>query len=426
MRASIRALLGAVAVGAIGFIGYAWYTDGRGAEDDGPYAGPVPVAGTPAEQGRYLAAAANCTGCHTVPDGTAYAGGVAFQLPFGTLYSSNLTPDPATGIGAWSDEDFLRAVRSGVGRGGHHLYPAHPYPSYAAMARDDVLAIKAFLFSLPAVRTEVAKSDLRFPFSQRWGMPFWNALFLDGKRFRPDPTHDAAWNRGAYLATALGHCGECHTPRNAAYALRRDRALAGAVTQGWKAYDITANADSGIGSWSPAALTEYLETGHAAGHGAATGPMKEVVADSTSQLTADDHSALATYLLAGARAGAIAQTTTAAASAAEPHAAPGQFGAALYFGACAACHPLDPSPAPTYYSDLRGSRSARDSEGTNLLRLLVEGSPGGVRNTVSMPAFAPAYSDAERAALANFVLAQWGGVAPRLTPKDAMRARQPD
>src|ERR1700682_2121562 len=237
MRGPATALLGIVVVAAIGFVVYAWHADGRGAEDDGPRSGAVQAAGNIVERGQYLAAAADCVVCHTAPSSAAYAGGVAFRLPFGTIYSANLTPDGDTGIGAWSDEDFLRAVRSGVGRGGRHLYPAFPYASYAEMARDDVLAIKAYLFSLPAVHSEVRKIDLRFPFSQRWSLPLWNALCLGSKRFRPDPAHDAACNRGAYLATALGHCGECHTPRNAGFAMNGKDNLAGTDIQGWKAYN---------------------------------------------------------------------------------------------------------------------------------------------------------------------------------------------
>ncbi|MBS0393049.1 MAG: c-type cytochrome [Proteobacteria bacterium] len=418
---TLIALAAAAVVAA--FVAYAWHADDRGAEDRGAHAGPLAVAGSAVEQGRYLAAAADCVGCHTVPGGAAYAGGVPFRLPFGTIYSTNLTPDRETGLGAWSDEDFLRAVRGGVAPGGRHLYPAHPYPSYAAMARDDVLAIRAYLASLPPVRSRAPGSELRFPFSQRWLMPLWNALYLDGRRFEADARHDSTWNRGAYLATALGHCGECHTPRNAGYALRGDRPLAGAVTQGWKAYDITADAESGVGAWTAAALQEYLASGHARGHGAAAGPMKEVVAYSTSQLTADDRAALATYLLGGAAPGGRAtQAEAGAAAASPPRGLAGTLGESLYAGACASCHPLAAVPAPAYYADLRGSRTVRDPQGTNLLRLLADGSPHGAGDSTAMPAFGRGYTDTERAALANYVLAAWGNLPPGLTPNDARHA----
>jgi len=419
------AILGVAAIAAAGFIAYAWHVDGRGAIDEGAADGPLSVAGTPVDRGRYLAAAADCVGCHTVPGAPEYAGGVVFQLPFGTIYASNLTPDREAGIGAWSDEEFLRAVRSGVGRGGRHLYPAHPYAAYAGMARSDVLAIRAYLASLPPVAAKVPESTLRFPYSQRGLMVAWNALFLDDRRFRPDPGHDAAWNRGAYLATALGHCGECHTPRNAAYALQGGRALAGAVTQGWKAYDITANA-SGLGGWTDEALDQYLAVGHASGHGAATGPMKEVVAYSTSQLTADDRKALVGYLLAGRPAGGSGVPPAATVPQSASAGPSGGVGATLYAGACAGCHALDPQAATGYYSDLTGARTVGDPQGTNILRLLSDGSPHGVGSDVAMPAFQRSYSDAERAALANYVLGRWGHLPPSLTPNDAMRARSID
>jgi len=420
----IPAILGLAALAAIGFGGYAWHLDGRGAMDEGDVDGPLQLAGTPAEQGKYLATAANCVACHTAPGGAEYAGGLPFRLPFGTIYSSNLTPDADTGIGSWSDDEFLRAVRSGGGGGGRHLYPAHPYATYAGMARNDVLAIRAYLASLKPVPNKVPAANLRFPYSQRWLLPLWNAMFLDGRRFRSRPDHDAAWNRGAYLATSLGHCGECHTPRNAAYALQNGRALAGAVTQGWKAYDITAGA-SGIGGWTRADLDAYLENGHAAGHGAAAGPMKEVVAYSTSQLTADDRAALVSYLLTGATAAATAPAPVATDSAGGTTLSAGR-GAKLYAGTCAGCHVLGDRAAGADYSNLAGARTVRDPEGTNVLRILATGSPHGLGARVGMPAFSQGYSDTERAALANYVLGVWGHLPPTLTPNDAMRARLAD
>ena len=418
----ITAILGVAVLATAGFIGYALHVDGRGALDDGAADGPLAVAGTAAERGRYLAKAADCAACHTVPNAGDYAGGVPFRMPFGTIYSSNLTPDPVAGIGTLSDEEFLRAVRSGVGRGGRHLYPAHPYTAYAGMARSDVLAIRAYLASLPAVAAKIPASALNFPYSQRGLMVLWNALFLDGKRFRPDPARDEAWNRGAYLATALGHCGECHTPRNVAFAVQGGHALTGAVTQGWKAYDITASA-SGIGAWTDEALDQYLTVGHAPGRGAATGPMKEVVAFSTSQLTAADRKALVGYLLGGRPTGGASPPPVGAVQSSPSGSASGGIGATLYAGTCAGCHSLDPRAATGYYSNLASARTVSDPEGTNILKLLSDGSPHGVAEGPAMPGFQRAYSDTERAALANYVLSQWGHLLPALTPRDAMRAR---
>ena len=166
-------------------------------------------------RGEYLTRAADCAACHTAPGGKPFAGGLPFKLPMiGTIYSTNITPDPETGIGAWSDEEFLRALHQGIGKGGKHLYPAFPYTSYALMTDNDVLAIKAYLLSLKPVKYTPPPNDVSFPFNQRYLMMFWNALFKPSHRFRPNEDQPADWNRGAYLVEALGHCGDCHTPRN--------------------------------------------------------------------------------------------------------------------------------------------------------------------------------------------------------------------
>ncbi len=214
------------------------------------------IAGAPASaaavaRGEYLLKAADCVACHTAGEsGKPFAGGVAFKLPFGTIYSSNITPDPTYGIGSYTDDEFVRAVREGIRRDGKHLYPAFPYTSYTQLSRDDVLAIKAYLWTLPPVAQPSRANELGFPFNQRWGMILWDAAFHKSSRFTPDPTKSAQWNSGAYLATALGHCGECHTPRNLGFGLEHGRELSGEELQGWRAYNITADSQHGIGSWT--------------------------------------------------------------------------------------------------------------------------------------------------------------------------------
>jgi mono/diheme cytochrome c family protein len=190
-------------------------------------------------RGEYLTRAADCAACHTAPGGAPFSGGVAFKLPFGVIYSTNITADRDTGIGAWSDDDVVRALHRGIAKGGTHLYPAFPYTSYTRMTRDDAVAIKAYLFSLPPVHAPARPNALSFPFDQRWAMAFWNIAFLDAHRFRADPRLSAQQNRGAYLATALGHCGECHTPRNLGFAMNEHAQLAGATVDGWRAYNLT-------------------------------------------------------------------------------------------------------------------------------------------------------------------------------------------
>jgi mono/diheme cytochrome c family protein len=260
------------------------------------------LAGAPASaalvaRGEYLTKAADCVACHTVQNsGKAFAGGVAFKLPVGTIYSTNITPDPTHGIGAYSDDEFVSAVREGVRRDGQHLYPAFPYTSYTELSRDDVLAIKAYLMSLPAIAEPNRPNDLGFPFDQRWAMSFWNAAFFKDRRFVPDASKPEQWNSGAYLATALGHCAECHTPRNVGFGLEHGHELAGEELQGWRAYNITSDPKYGIGGWSDADIAAYLTTGHAAGHASASGPMGEAVSHSLQFLNPQDAAALVAYL----------------------------------------------------------------------------------------------------------------------------------
>src|SRR5579863_978653 len=225
------------------------------------------------KRGEYLANAADCLVCHTTQGGKAYAGGLGFKLPFGTLYSTNITSDKETGIGNYSDQDFLNAVHRGVRRDGARLYPAMPYTSYTYISDADALAIKAYLFSLPPVRATPPVNTLSFPFNQRWAMMFWSALFNPDTRFAPDTSKSPEWNRGAYLAEALAHCGECHTPRNLAFALDNRRKFGGAITAGWRAFNISSDKSTGIGGWRDEDLVSYLSVGHATGHGSASGPM---------------------------------------------------------------------------------------------------------------------------------------------------------
>ena len=267
------------------------------------YKGPDPT-GVPAslrnaslvERGEYLARAADCQACHTVQGGAPFAGGLAFKLPFGTLYSPNITPDKETGIGAWSDADFLNAIHKGIAPGGTRLYPAFPYAAYTMMTDGDALAIKAFLFSLPAVHAAALENTLPFPFNRRSVMGFWSAFFNENQRFQPNAAQSPEWNRGAYIAEALAHCGECHTPRNLAFALDNRNKFKGAVTAGWYAFNITSDKGSGIGAWNDDELSDYLSAGHASGRGTAAGPMGEAVDQSFKEMAPSDIHALVTYL----------------------------------------------------------------------------------------------------------------------------------
>jgi mono/diheme cytochrome c family protein len=203
-------------------------------------------------RGKYLAVAADCEACHTVEHGTPFAGSRPFDTDFGTLYSPNITPDPETGIGNWSDAEFLKAMHEGVGKGGKNLYPAFPYASYTHLTDEDVLAIKAYLFSLPPQKSVAPQNTLRSPYNNRGLMAIWSKLYNPNERFEPVADRTPSWNRGAYLSEALGHCGDCHTPRTALQALNNRKKFSGGMAEGWRAYNLTSDKESGIGTSRPA------------------------------------------------------------------------------------------------------------------------------------------------------------------------------
>jgi mono/diheme cytochrome c family protein len=384
-------------------------------------------------RGEYVTRAADCAACHTAPGGKAFAGGLAFKLPFGTMYSTNITPDRATGIGGYSDDAFVNALHKGKRADGQNLYPSMPYASYTGMTREDALAIKAYLFSLAPVNAPARAPSFGFPFNQRWAIGLWNVLFLKDRRFQDDAKLTAQQNRGAYLSTALGHCGECHTPRNLAFALQNNRQFAGAVLQGWKAFNITLNKDAGIGAWSDAELAQYLSTGRADGRGSASGPMAEAVSHSLQYLTPQDLAAMVAYLrTVKSQAGDPATPVNPApplvrASTAygpgkdEPQ---GGVGRRIFEGACVGCHAWNGTSAGGPYAGLAGGRALSDPKGLNVVQAVLRGVDqpiGGER--LYMPGFGKAYGDAEVAAVSNYVLSRFGGVKGEVTPDLVRRQR---
>jgi mono/diheme cytochrome c family protein len=400
------------------------------------YKGPSPV-GVPAElsgadlvkRGEYLTKAADCEVCHTAEGGQPYAGGLAFKTPFGTLYSPNITADKETGIGDWSDADFIRAVHEGVAKDGSHLYPAFPYESYTLLTDDDVRALKAYLFSLPPVHAVAPANALGFPFNQRWLMAFWSAFYNPNQRFQPHQDRTPEWNRGAYLVEGLAHCGDCHTPRNLAQALNNRRKFAGAITQGWRAYNLTPDRASGIGAWSDDDVAAYLSTGHAAGRGTAGGPMAEVVDISLSTLAPADIHAIVAYLRSvPAIASPDMPAPKAAAASDMPKVMEASFdprGKQVFEGACASCHSWSGVSLLTNEATLTGNRAVNDPSAINVAQIVISGerrqTPRGV---VMMPAFGQAYSDIEIAAVANYITARFGAKGSSLTAKDVAKLRQ--
>jgi len=372
-------------------------------------------------RGEYLARAADCLVCHTAPGGADYAGGLAFPLPFGTLYSTNITADKDTGIGNYTDQEFLNAVQRGIRADGARLYPAMPYTSYTFMSDNDALAIKAYLLSLPAARAQNPPDTLQFPFNQRWGMVFWSWAFNPDTRFAPNSAKSAEWNRGAYIAEALAHCGECHTPRNLAFALDNWRKFAGAVAAGWRAYDITSDKNTGIGSWSDEEVFAYLAKGHAMGRGTASGPMGEAVDHSFSQMEPADIRALVIYLRSIPAVASSEPATIAPPAPASPKAGGGvanSLGRKVFEQACASCHSWTGVSALSPFATISGSRSVNDPNATNVAQIVISGTRRSVPGAMSMPAFGSTYSDAEIAAVANYVTGRFGSTASKLTARE--------
>lgn len=246
-------------------------------------------------RGKYLATAADCLACHTGPDAKPFAGGVALKTPFGTIVTPNITPDKEAGIGAWTDEEFLSALREGRAHNGKRLFPAMPYPSFTLLVKDDVMAIRAYLKTVEPVAVKVESNLLPFPFSLRINLAIWNLINFRAGRFEPNPKRSAQWNRGRYLVDALEHCGVCHTPKNL---LGGDTSayLTGASLQGWFAPNIAPNHNGkGVDAYKDDELFTLLRTGQN-GKDIPGGPMAEVIAKSTSKLTDDDLRAMIAYL----------------------------------------------------------------------------------------------------------------------------------
>jgi mono/diheme cytochrome c family protein len=442
--AARRILFSVVAIVVVALLVGVWIIRGPGplAFADGPkvaladYHGANPT-GVPAalaqarlvERGAYLAKAADCMVCHTTKGGKEYAGGLAFKLPFGTLYSTNITPDKETGIGNYSDQDFLNAMHRGIRRDGARLYPAMPFTSYTYMTEADALAIKAYLFSLPPGRATAPENTLTFPFNQRWAMGFWSALFNPDTRFEPDTSKSPEWNRGAYLAEALAHCGECHTPRNLAFALDNRKKFAGAVTAGWRAFNISSDRTTGVGGWRDDDLVSYLTIGHADGHGTASGPMGEAVDHSLSQMAPGDIRAVVAYLRTVPPIASPDLPATPAPPAPASHRDGGGTrdprGKMVFEGACVSCHGWTGESSISPFATLTGASAVNDPGATNVAQIVISGTQRHVpEDAISMPAFGNAYSDVEIAAVANYVTARFGAKGSQLTAQDVAELRK--
>ena len=369
------------------------------------------------ERGRYLATAGDCIACHTSPNGKPFTGGLPIETPFGTLVSPNITPDRETGIGNWSDEDFIRAMHEGIGRHGQYLYPAFPYPSFTRVTRDDVLAIKAYLGTLDPVVNSVVSNQLSFPFNIRTSLLAWNALNFTPGEFKPDPGRSAEWNRGAYLVEGLGHCTACHTAKTLTGGDDATKRYGGGVIQTWLAPALTNDPRVGLGRWSADDIVAYLKTGHSK-FGAASGPMAEVVSDSTSRMTVEDLHAMAIYLK-GDRTDAIS-TVPAPARSNRGEDLNFAAGKNMYRASCSACHGMDGSGVPSMFPALAGSPAVQSDDATTLIRVVLQGvrsvSTPSAPTGPGMPSYNYKYSDAEVAQILNYIRSDWGNSAPVVSP----------
>jgi mono/diheme cytochrome c family protein len=377
------------------------------------------------DAGARLALIGNCRRCHTPPGRADYVGNRPLTTPFGTIYSTDITPAPGSGIGHWSEQTFRRAMRQGISRLGHHLLPAFPYPHFALVSDDDLHALYAFLMTRRSVETYQQTNDLLFPLGQRWPTAFWNLLFLDSGPYRPDPHQNAEWNRGAYLVAGLGHCGDCHTPRNL-LGSETGNTLAGGEAEGWTAPALTAASPAPI-PWDAAHLFTYLRQGWDAEHGIAAGPMREVAADLAKADVADVR-AIATYLAAeqgpvGADRSARAEKAKALAASeqAPPPAAGEELGATLFAGACARCHVGGPMMVPPRGISLALSSAINERDPRNALRIVLEGvRPDAEQAGPAMPGFDGAFTDAQLTALLSYLRAHYSDGPPWTNTEDRL------
>jgi mono/diheme cytochrome c family protein len=393
-------------------------------DDDAIEPAPSAAAGEtdPVARGQYLVRAGSCLGCHTEQGGEAYAGGRALETPFGIVYGPNLTPDVATGLGAWSADDFWRALHNGRGRDGRLFYPAFPYPNYTRLARVDADAMFAYLKSLAPVAKANKAHALGFPYDQQAALAVWRALFFRPARFADDAGRSPQWNRGAYLVETLGHCNACHSRRNAFGATAGPFDLAGGLIpiQNWYAPSLKDNAEAGVGAWPAADVVALLKTGVTA-NAFVQGPMAEVVARSTRYLSDADLAAMADYLRSLPVATAPDTVPLTAAN------AQSERGAKLYTTHCSDCHGADGAGVAGAYPALAKNRAVVLSPPANLVHIVLRGgfppvTPGNPR-PFGMPPFATVLSDADVADVLSHVRNAWGQHAPGVSTLEVSRYR---
>ena len=359
------------------------------------------------KRGRDLAAIGNCNDCHTPRGARNFAGGLPVSTPFGTIFSTNISPDTETGIGRWSEAAFRRAMQSGVNREGQHLYPTFPYDHFTNVSDEDDRALYAFLMTRQPVRAPARENRLSFPFNQRLAIAGWKLLFLRHDSYRPDPKQSAEWNRGSYLVEGLAHCGACHTPRNALGAERASAQFAGGDVDNWHAFALNDQSRSPV-PWTADALFAYLSHGFHPDHGTARGPMAEV-ASNLSSVPSSDVRAIAVYMasVSGAPAAESKEPSGVASARSEAASRNNAAGSSIYAAACASCHESG-RPLPYGGVNLGLSTAISSPDPRNLVNIVLSGIPAveGERSPI-MPGFAASMNDEQASSLLSYLRARF-------------------
>ena len=387
-------------------------------------------------RGEYLAKAGDCIACHSTPHGKPFTGGLKMMTPMGAIYSTNITPDPETGIGQYSEDDFKRAMREGVAKDGHNLYPAMPYPSYAKVNDDDIHALYAyFMHGVAPIKQANREPDIKWPLNMRWPLKFWNMVFLEKGVYQDKTGKDVAWNRGAYLIQGLGPCGSCHTPRGIAFqekALDESGALylSGSPIDNWFASNLTGEHNVGLGRWSEADVAQFLKTG-ANQHASAFGSMTDVINNSTQALTDVDVAAMSRYLKslpAAGGSGGPAYAYDAKATKVSLTRPANDAGARVYTAFCMHCHGVDGRGFAPMLAPLAGNPNVLEKNASSLINVTLNGTGdlviGGVPAAYPMPKYGPVLNDQQIADVLTFIRAGWSNGAPAVGAGDVAKVRK--
>ena len=374
---------------------------------------------TQIQRGEYLARAGDCVSCHTAKQGEPFSGGDRLNTPFGYMLAPNITSDPDTGIGRWSADDFYRSMHDGVNRRGQDMYPTMPYDFYTNVTREDVDAIYAYLRTLKPVKNAIDVNHLRFPFDLRWSMAVWRELYFAAGTYRPDAAKSVAWNRGAYLVEGLGHCADCHSPRNLLGGIEKSKDFAGGPVDGWFAPDLTSDIVTGLRDWTVDEIATFLKTGAIKGKTpAAFGPMAEVVQNSTSYLTDADLNAMAEYLKSippesRLRTGLKTPDPTR------------QEGVKLYLEYCRDCHQAKGRGLSGIIPPLADNGTVNASDPVDIIKIVLSGTQRGDNLRIPMPSFETYLNDQQIADIVNYVRTSWGNKAvPDVTTSMVAKLRQ--